>query len=356
MTGARQGIFRAAVDGALPDYPHDLERWVGSSVYSLWGATLNWPDWIFRDTSLPIGKSIPPKIKVRDDLILLANFLDELGPEIILESVSGRARSHSIPSELERMQSAPDVKSLFDFYARHLCIENPHLSIELFRNSDGLCLEISADPLLGIFGEWQENALLLYFLRAAGWLRPPRLIADQGYEAKVWLRKTHTTWMTAFQHAEEVAVQSTSQSCRLIIPRHWSDFPNPTYNQSIWSGAVERIASREKQLQERSIVHRLKTTVLDVLEQERRTLRFNEIAALEGVSERTLARRLELAGISYHAIVERAQADLATSLIREKGLPIGCVAEAVGFSHSSSFARAFRQWFACTPMEWRNRY
>lgn len=71
----------------------------------------------------------------------------------------------------------------------------------------------------------------------------------------------------------------------------------------------------------------------------------DEVARLTGVSRRTLVRRLSAAGVGYRKLVDAELRARAQRLLREGDLSRAQIAEALGYSESSSFSRACRRWF-----------
>ncbi|MDP9141135.1 MAG: AraC family transcriptional regulator [Pseudomonadota bacterium] len=74
------------------------------------------------------------------------------------------------------------------------------------------------------------------------------------------------------------------------------------------------------------------------------------IAELIGMHERTLQRRLDDEGTTFHAISEEVRRDAAIRFLRETDLPLSAVAHAVGFSRQSALTRSCRRWFGATPI------
>ncbi|WP_167045123.1 helix-turn-helix domain-containing protein [Salinibacterium sp. ZJ454] len=72
-----------------------------------------------------------------------------------------------------------------------------------------------------------------------------------------------------------------------------------------------------------------------------------------GVSVRTLQRRLEERGISYRDLQLAARRASAAHLVESTNLSIGCISDALGYSDSSSFSRAFSSWFGESPSDRR---
>lgn len=73
------------------------------------------------------------------------------------------------------------------------------------------------------------------------------------------------------------------------------------------------------------------------------------IAALLGLSERTLQRRLAEAGRSFTQIVEDFRREEAARLLADARVPLAEVAGRLGYAEQTSFTRAFRRWHGTTP-------
>lgn len=77
------------------------------------------------------------------------------------------------------------------------------------------------------------------------------------------------------------------------------------------------------------------------------------VARRLAMSERTLQRRLAAKSLSYKAIVEATQHQLATNLMRQSKYTLSEVAFLTGFSEQSAFNRAFKRWVGETPTSFR---
>lgn len=78
-----------------------------------------------------------------------------------------------------------------------------------------------------------------------------------------------------------------------------------------------------------------------------------EIAAEVGLSPRTLKRKLAETGAAYSALVEEEQREKALLLLRAPELTLDDVADRLGYSDVTGFARAFRRWTGRTPAAYR---
>lgn len=69
------------------------------------------------------------------------------------------------------------------------------------------------------------------------------------------------------------------------------------------------------------------------------------------MSERTLRRRLDNAGVTFRDIFRRVRIAMAIELVRSKQLSLQEVAERVGFSGVEQFRRAFKTWTGKPPSQ-----
>lgn len=81
--------------------------------------------------------------------------------------------------------------------------------------------------------------------------------------------------------------------------------------------------------------------------------RIEEAAEMCSVSPRTLQRRLQLDGLSYRRICDRARFRRAVELLEHPSVTIDDITFAVGYSDRRSFLRAFRRFTGLTPGEYR---
>ena len=77
----------------------------------------------------------------------------------------------------------------------------------------------------------------------------------------------------------------------------------------------------------------------------------NEVAARLGVSVPTLRRRLACESASFRRLRGQVLSERARQMLKDSH-DIEAVAEALGFSESRSFGRAFRAWTGMTPAAW----
>ena len=82
----------------------------------------------------------------------------------------------------------------------------------------------------------------------------------------------------------------------------------------------------------------------------------DEVAQLLSMSRRTLLRKLESEKISYQQLLDEARNELACWYLRQSTLPLGQVAEKIGFGDQTNFSRSFKRWKGLTPKDYRRQY
>jgi AraC-like DNA-binding protein len=83
--------------------------------------------------------------------------------------------------------------------------------------------------------------------------------------------------------------------------------------------------------------------------------RAGEIARRLGTSQRTLARRLSLEGMTFSDVLESLRSGLAKRYLADKDLSISEIAWLLGYREVSAFTHACRRWTGQTPRDIRSR-
>ncbi|MBY0466262.1 MAG: AraC family transcriptional regulator, partial [Burkholderiales bacterium] len=72
-----------------------------------------------------------------------------------------------------------------------------------------------------------------------------------------------------------------------------------------------------------------------------------------GLSPRTFARRLQVQGLHFSALVDEARRHAACAAVADSQRSFADIAQSLGFAEASVFHRAFRRWTGRTPGQWR---
>jgi len=72
-----------------------------------------------------------------------------------------------------------------------------------------------------------------------------------------------------------------------------------------------------------------------------------------GLTERTLARRLQAQGSSYSDVLDAARREVALQALAQTRRPVADIGQALGYADPSVFNRAVRRWTGSAPGIWR---
>ena len=82
----------------------------------------------------------------------------------------------------------------------------------------------------------------------------------------------------------------------------------------------------------------------------------DQVADTLSMSRRTLLRKLESEKISYQQLLDEARNELACWYLRQSRMPLGHVAEKIGFSDQTNFSRSFKRWKGMSPKDYRRQF
>jgi AraC-like DNA-binding protein len=139
----------------------------------------------------------------------------------------------------------------------------------------------------------------------------------------------------------------------LVFPREVLDRPLRTADR-LASDVLDRTF---QDLERRVTRISLPTRVLEALRLalSRGDARLDCVAKTLGLSGRTLQRRLEAEGSSFHTLLEQCRKEQALVLLSDRELPVKAVSHALGYADPSVFFRAFRRWTGTSPAAYRSR-
>lgn len=133
---------------------------------------------------------------------------------------------------------------------------------------------------------------------------------------------------------------------------HTVDVPMPNRNPDMLNFLKKRLDVQLAQLQNPvGIVTETLRCIQTGLAEGRPSI--GDIAAILGMSERSLRRHLSSNGESFRSVLERARKDSCEVYLRERKYGQAEIAQRLGFSDQSAYSRAFRKWFGKTPREYQ---
>jgi len=79
------------------------------------------------------------------------------------------------------------------------------------------------------------------------------------------------------------------------------------------------------------------------------------VAALLAMHPRTLNRRLQEQGTTFHEVVDEVRSAMSRAMLADSDASLTDIAASLGYADASAFARAFRRWTGVAPSAWRRR-
>lgn len=139
---------------------------------------------------------------------------------------------------------------------------------------------------------------------------------------------------------------------QMIIPGELADSPLPMANPLAARDLEEACERRLRELrQSQSWTEWVSTMLRDV---EDRFPTQAELAAMMGISPRTLARALRSEGHEYRDLAQELRHARARQLLNTTALSLSEIAHRLGYSDAANFSRAFRRVEAVNPGQFRS--
>jgi AraC-like DNA-binding protein len=167
---------------------------------------------------------------------------------------------------------------------------------------------------------------------------------------KVLLARSAPIDPSVYQRFMGLTPTFNSDQSAFILPRRLLDTPLPDAHPA-----------KRKEWQER--VQALWTAGNDdIVTQVRRSVRIallagkisaDDICAELGMTERTMQRRLDPAGLSFQRILNETRYEVCRQLLVHTRLGIGEVSSITGYANASALSRSFFEWSGMTPSDWR---
>ena len=197
-------------------------------------------------------------------------------------------------------------------------------------------------------------AALVYDMSAVIMCEIMRSLCGSPWNAsQVMLVRRSPRVLTPYKRYFRSSILFASEGCGIVFPSRDLELKSPTADKLLFRH-LELEVGVLHQMQHREIVELLPAVLRQGLLQRRFTA--SEIADAIGIHERTLHRRLKVAGTTFRKELNQARESLATQLLESSSLLIHDIGSALGYSDSSGFVRAFHNWTGTSPAKWRKRH
>lgn len=129
--------------------------------------------------------------------------------------------------------------------------------------------------------------------------------------------------------------------------------PIPTHNPELLALHEKLVESELDQLGQAGVGARVRHEIARLLPQGEP--RREEVAAVLGLTDRTLQRRLQAESTSYQQLLDDTRRELARQYLGEPRHSLAEVADLLGFVDQSNLFRACRRWFGMPPGQYRQQ-
>jgi len=137
----------------------------------------------------------------------------------------------------------------------------------------------------------------------------------------------------------------------VVFDRHDIERKLPSGNEELTRAHEQIVLKHLADLKQADLSTRVQLAILEQLPSG--NIKESDIAALLGLSSRTLQRRLLEEGLNFQGLLQEARQKLADQYIRDENLSISEIAYLLGFSEQANFTRAFKRWNGQSPSRFR---
>lgn len=139
----------------------------------------------------------------------------------------------------------------------------------------------------------------------------------------------------------------------LVIGPETLGLPQPQADSRLRRLIEQSAAVLANELPAASVTDRLRNALPSALAS--RDAAASTLARTLALSTRTLHRRLEAEGTTFHAVLDEVRLVFARRYLSDRTIGTGEAAFLLGFSDVRAFSRAFKRWSDTTPSQWRAR-
>ena len=148
-------------------------------------------------------------------------------------------------------------------------------------------------------------------------------------------------------------IRFNAEETAITFPSHWLQRAVPSADEFLHIH-IEKEARILHEQQHQELLDRLPEVLhLGIL---KRRFSAQEISAKFKINERTLHRRLKIAGTSFRHELDEVRQTISLQLLANTNLSVAEIADALAYKGSSTFIRAFKRWNNVSPQTWRRSH
>lgn len=190
-------------------------------------------------------------------------------------------------------------------------------------------------------------------MRFANLVRLCRMDSGDGFKpSRILFKHPEPARPAAYYQYFRCDLVFDSGSSRLVMDSATADQPLPGFNAEMESILEQQIIEYMARLDKQDVVGRTKHAIIKLLPSGKATI--DDTAGELHTSVRTLRRKLRERAVSFKELLAETRRELGERYIQDSSLSLTEVAFLLGFSDSSSFSRAYKNWTGLTPSKFRS--
>lgn len=246
------------------------------------------------------------------------------------------------------VMSSRSLDEALELMTRYLTLRAPHLKVSRGQEGDNVLFRVECGVDLGPLQGFIMDAMLFGCVSMGAQLTgtpvPGSAILRRGSEPAYFQR---------FRHHIPVPVRYNSAEDALVIPRTQLSLPVRFSDAQLAASSRAKCEEALKQLTEDA---GFACRVRRVIETSHPfPPKLARVAATLFVSERTLKRRLQEESASFQNLVDTVRLQRAGELLKNTGMNLSQIADALGYADAANFTRAFKRWTGTSPSHYRSQ-
>lgn len=245
------------------------------------------------------------------------------------------------------MMSCPNLLASLECLVRYLRIVSDAATVLLHEDPEGYSVELQLfggeKPVPRQRFEFDMLTFLSFLHWIAGREFSP-LLVEFTYPAPADSQ--------AFRDAFQSELRFNAPANRMLLDPADLALPLPTYNPTLSKLHAQFAGEYLKRLDDEKTGCRVQELIIRKLpsgEPKR-----EDIAGALCMGDRTLHRRLQEEGTSFHQILDDTRRELAQRYLEQKRLTIAEMAYMLGFADQGTFFRVCKRWFGVSPKQYRS--
>ncbi|MGH8808056.1 MAG: AraC family transcriptional regulator [Noviherbaspirillum sp.] len=270
------------------------------------------------------------------------------GNPAIALAASHVVRPASLDALAYTMMTSSNLLLGLERFERYLRVVSDATVISLHKDCNGYRLKLEIDGGGRPVPRQRADYILVTLLNILRWISGRNL-----HPAAVSFAHSDPADRQPYENAFQCPLHFNAPVYGLLLSTADLTCPLPTSNPVLAELHERYVGEYLDRLDNNSVIHSIRKLIIRQLP-DGEPLRGHAAKALH-MSERTLQRRLQEEGTSFHQLVDDIRRELARQYLTQPQITLAQVTYLLGFSDQSIFSRACKRWFDVPPRQYRDR-